>query len=164
MVQATPISEAEQEKPVTPQVKPGVTAHQVQNYEYTQIDSDQDVTQIEDVVVESSSQYLQSMNNGIPGVPDRISLDFLKERITIGRQSGDVRQPDIIFSAENKRVGRMHACIQKENGNYYVVDLGSANGTVLNGEILVPNQPYLLKSDDVIGLVAAHPITYKVVL
>ena len=164
LVQATPISEAEQQKPVIPQVKSVAADRSIQNYEYTQIDSDQDVTQIEDVMVESCSQYLQSMNNGIPGVPDRISLDFLKERITIGRQSGDVRQPDIIFSAENKRVGRMHACIQKENRNIYVFDLVSANSTVIKGGKVVRNQPYLLKSDDVIGLVAAHPITYKVVL
>lgn len=136
----------------------------VPNYEYTQVDTDGEVTQIEGVYAENSSQYLDSMNDGMSGIPERIELNFSKERITIGRQSSDVRQPDIVFSAEYKRVGRMHACIQRENDKYYVVDLGSANATVLNDEILVPNQPYLLKNNDVVGFVAAHPIKYRVVL
>lgn len=136
----------------------------VPNYDYTQIDTDGEVTQIEGMYVENSSQYLCSMNDGMSGIPERIELNFSKERITIGRQSSDIRQPDIVFSSEYKRVGRMHACIQRENEQYYIVDLGSANATVLNGEILVPNQPYLLKNNDVVGFVAAHPIKYRVVL
>ena len=136
----------------------------VPNYEYTQVDADSDVTQIEGLMVENSSQYLASMNAGMSGIPERIELNFSKDRITIGRQSSDVRQPDIVFSSDYKRVGRMHACIQRENDQYYVVDLGSANATVLNGEILVPNQPYLLKNNDVVGFVAAQPIKYRVVL
>ena len=136
----------------------------VPSYDYTQVDADSEVTQIEGVLVENSSQYLASMNVGMSGIPERIELNFAKERITIGRQSSDVRQPDIVFSADYKRVGRMHACIQRENEQYYVVDLGSANATVLNGEILVPNQPYLLKNNDVVGFVASQPIKYRVVL
>jgi pSer/pThr/pTyr-binding forkhead associated (FHA) protein len=43
------------------------------------------------------------------------------------------------------------------------VDLGSANGTLLNGRVLVPNQPYPLQLQDVIGFVAADPIEYRMV-
>lgn len=149
------------QKPV--QTNP-IDAQPVQNYEYTQIDSDQEITQIDGVHIETSNQYLQAMDQGMNGIPMHVDLNFSKERITFGRQSGDVRQPDIIFSSEYRRIGRMHACIQRENNNLYIVDLGSANGTVLNGEILVPNQPYLLKNNDVIGFVAGQPINYKVVL
>lgn len=156
------------EKPVS--VKSAIPEMQKQmqqvvpNYDYTQVSADSEVTQIEGFMVENSSQYLASMNAGMAGIPERIELNFPKERITIGRQSSDARQPDIVFSADYKRVGRMHACILRENDQYYVVDLGSANATVLNGEVLVPNQPYLLKNNDVVGFVAAQPIKYRVVL
>lgn len=134
----------------------------VPDYNYVQTGADDEVTQIEGM--EECGQYLESMNAGMPGVPERIDLNFSKDRITIGRQSSDVRQPDIVFSAEHKRVGRMHACIGAENGRFYIVDLGSVNATILNGEILVPNQPYWLKNGDVVGFVAAQPIRYRVVL
>lgn len=161
-----PVSQQESENAAS--IRPSAMQTPIQqvvpNYEYTQVDADSDVTQIEGLMIENSSQYLASMNAGMSGIPERIELNFSKDRITIGRQSSDVRQPDIVFSSDYKRVGRMHACIQRENDQYYVVDLGSANATVLNGEILVPNQPYLLKNNDVVGFVAAQPIKYRVVL
>lgn len=136
---------------------------EIKNYEYTQIEGEGDVTQIEGEYIRNESNYLEYVNGRVPGIPERIELDFQGDRITIGRSSKDARQADITFGAEHRRVGRMHACIQKKNEHYYIVDLGSANATMLNRQILVPNQPYLLHNQDVIGFVASQPIEYRVV-
>jgi len=51
-----------------------------------------------------------------------------KPRITIGRaRSSDVFLPDQWLS-------RHHAAIEQRQGSYYLLDLGSKNGTLLNGE------------------------------
>ena len=103
-------------------------------------------------------------DRGRMGVPEIISLDFTGKQIFIGRRSNDVNQPDVVFGAEHKRMGRRHACITKEEGSYYLVDLGSANATMLNGERLIPNKAYRLNNNDIVGFIATDPIKYRVAL
>lgn len=45
-------------------------------------------------------------------------------------------------------VSRIHAKIDKKDGQYYLIDLNSTNGTYLNGEILAPNEKTKLQSGD----------------
>jgi len=45
-------------------------------------------------------------------------------------------------------VSRCHCRIYGEDGDYYVEDLGSANGTFLNGERLTPYLPHVLGEGD----------------
>lgn len=53
---------------------------------------------------------------------------------------------------QSKHVSRHHAQIVNISGQYYVVDLGSTNGTFLNGGKLEPNMQYPISSGDVITL------------
>jgi hypothetical protein len=49
---------------------------------------------------------------------------------------------------ESDKASRHHAELRLADGNLVVVDLGSTNGTYLNGERLQANQPLLLQNDD----------------
>ncbi len=52
------------------------------------------------------------------------------------------------YDALEKGVSRMHAALQRREGNLVVIDLGSANGTRLNGKKLDRNAPYTLRDGD----------------
>lgn len=106
--------------------------------------------------------FLQLVESPIPGAPRRISLAFDKPYITIGRTSSDAVKADVLFGSEFRRIGRMHARIEKRNDAYYVIDLGSANHTLLNGQILIPNNPYLLQNGAELAFTVSQPVKYKV--
>jgi hypothetical protein len=56
------------------------------------------------------------------------------------------------FDAYALGVSRNHAQITYEEGRYILQDLGSANGTWVNGHRLLPRIPYQLKNEDLIWL------------
>ncbi len=75
---------------------------------------------------------------------------------TMGRISDNQPiMPDIDFSAykayENG-VSRLHAVIRHNNGNAIIMDLGSSNGTYVNGARLLPNTEQPLHHGDVVAL------------
>jgi pSer/pThr/pTyr-binding forkhead associated (FHA) protein len=49
-------------------------------------------------------------------------------------------------------VSRRHCKIYEEDGDYFVEDLGSANGTFLDGERLTPYLPHVLEDGDKLQL------------
>lgn len=49
-------------------------------------------------------------------------------------------------------VSRRHCKIYQNDGDYYVEDLGSANGTFLDGERLTPYLPHILQDGDTLQL------------
>lgn len=108
------------------------------------------------------SPYLELTESDEPGAVRRIELNFQTPYITIGRISSDEVRPDVAFPANFKRIGRRHARIEKRDGSYYVIDLGSANHTLLNNQILIPNQPYLLQNGMELAFTANHPVRYIV--
>ncbi len=60
------------------------------------------------------------------GEEQRIELD--RDTFTVGRHSAcDLTYPD-------SRLSREHLRLDRDDGNYYVLDLGSSNGTTLNGK------------------------------
>ncbi len=71
------------------------------------------------------------------------------------------QQPDLDltpYGALEKGVSRIHAAICRNDDTLTLVDRSSANGTHLNGQRLVPNQPRVLRDGDEIrlGKLVAH--------
>ncbi|MGC6486692.1 MAG: FHA domain-containing protein [Planctomycetota bacterium] len=76
-----------------------------------------------------------------PGAPT-VTLDG--ERVAIGRLPGnDVHLP-------SDRVSRRHAVVDRDGDRWLVQDLGSANGTTVNGKALEPRAPLQLQNQDVV--------------
>ena len=55
---------------------------------------------------------------------------------------------DMTFYDEGDYVSRRHARITKGRASYFITDLGSSNGTDLNGHPLRPNCAYRLRNGD----------------
>lgn len=75
------------------------------------------------------------------------SLELVKERLTIGR-NGQVGYVD-----DTPGVSRIHCEILRNGSQYSAKDLGSINGSFLNGKKLVPYKEYPLQSGDVLKIV-----------
>lgn len=56
------------------------------------------------------------------------------------------------FGALEKGISRTHASIRRREDTLTIVDLGSINGTYLNGQRLTPEQPRVLRDGDEIRL------------
>jgi hypothetical protein len=77
--------------------------------------------------------------------------------VVFGRRSGIAgdAEPDVDlnpFGADEKGVSRRHVKIQYKSPLFYVTDLGSSNGTWLNGRRLVPNSGRPLRNGDELRL------------
>jgi DNA-binding CsgD family transcriptional regulator len=80
--------------------------------------------------------------------PDQKLIRLTDRGITIGRDPTN----DVTLEAD-QLASRSHAEILVRNGQWYVVDLGSRNGTVVNGRA-TPRYP--LRDGDVIGIGSTH--------
>lgn len=70
-------------------------------------------------------------------------------KLIVGREDpGREIHPDILLYDDAKTVGRIHACFNCENGQWTIEDRNSRNKTRLNGVILTPYEPNLLKDGD----------------
>lgn len=79
---------------------------------------------------------------------ERHELPVDQPRLLIGRTDPATGQtPDVDFSADTA-VSRRHAEIRNREGTLVVVDLGSTNGTKLNGEDLAPGEERPLADGD----------------
>jgi len=56
------------------------------------------------------------------------------------------------FDAYNNGVSRLHALIKTGSKGVFIMDLGSANGTRVNGQKIAANVDYPLKNGDLIAL------------
>lgn len=78
----------------------------------------------------------------------------LRRECVLGRASAD-RRPDIDltgYDAVEMGVSRRHVRISRQFGTALIEDLGSLNGTFLNGERLLPHQSRVLRHDDELQL------------
>ena len=106
--------------------------------------------------------YLELIQSPLSGAMPKISLGFDAPYITIGRLSTDEVKPDVAFPSSFKKISRQHARIQKEGDTYFIIDLGSLNRTYINGQALVPNQPYPLTDGAELTFSEANPVKYRV--
>lgn len=83
------------------------------------------------------------------------TFDLTQEVITIGR---DVTNELVVADAE---VSRQHARVSRTPGGIVLEDLGSTNGTFVNGERLTA--PRVLSSGDLVGLGENVTYTFDVV-
>ena len=86
-----------------------------------------------------------------------------KQDTVLGREtSGSRPMPGDLsrFNAYALGVSRRHAHIGFEKGQYILKDLGSANGTWVNGQWLPPHEPHVLKSENLIWLAKLVFIVY----
>jgi hypothetical protein len=79
-----------------------------------------------------------------------------RNEFTLGRISeGQPIMPDIDLSpyqAYARGVSRLHAVLKRESSHVFLMDLGSANGTFVNGKRLNPNVDHSISNGDVIAL------------
>jgi hypothetical protein len=95
-----------------------------------------------------SSQILLQVNDS-KAEPIHLSV---AARSVVGREDvSSNHHPDIDlvpFGGLEKGVSRSHAMIQRSEDTLTIVDMGSSNGTYLNGQRLVSNQPRVLRDGD----------------
>lgn len=79
-----------------------------------------------------------------------------RAEFTMGRVSENQPiMPDIDlspFKAFDHGVSRLHAVIRNNSGNIVIMDLGSSNGTYINGTRIVPNIEQPLRHGDIVAL------------
>jgi hypothetical protein len=84
------------------------------------------------------------------------------KKIVIGRSdSTSTQNPDLDltpYNALEKGVSRIHAVILRSEDTLSIMDMGSINGTYLNGTRLLADQPRVLRDGDEIrfGKLVAH--------
>ena len=91
----------------------------------------------------------------IRDAPEPILLRPEHETVLGRRDAGSGTAPDLDltpYGALDKGVSRLHAAIRRGEDTLTLVDLGSVNGTHLNGQRLIANQPRVLRDGDEIRL------------
>ena len=79
-----------------------------------------------------------------------------RNEFTLGRISeGQPIMPDVDLSpyqAYTRGVSRLHAVLKREASHVFLMDLGSSNGTFVNGKRLMPNVDHSVSNGDVVAL------------
>lgn len=84
-----------------------------------------------------------------------IVLQPQKETVLGRKDPSSQTEPDLDltpYGALEKGISRMHAAIRRGEDTLTIVDLGSVNGTFLNGQRLTPDQPRVLRDGDEVRL------------
>lgn len=86
---------------------------------------------------------------------DQLSIALkMAERLILGRQSNHMTDsPDLDlapFNAAEHGISRIHATLECNEGGVYLMDLGSRNGTFVNGLALGAFNPRYLNDGDVV--------------
>ena len=97
-----------------------------------------------------SGDYKLIQNQGASGSKE---YELTRPEIVIGRD------PNVDLTIPSPAVSRRHARLTREGEGYLLEDLGSSNGTFLNGERLLDRR--LLKSGDQVRLGQAITFTYE---
>ena len=90
----------------------------------------------------------------IDGAPQHVILEGRPEYI-LGREGAEQVIPDLNlnpYGAREKGVSRVHAALRRDRTQVLLIDLGSTNGTRLNGKPLAAHQPIRVENGDEIRL------------
>ena len=77
-------------------------------------------------------------------------IEYNKASVVVGRKVTDG------VNLDNTLVARIHAHFHYENGNWFLVDAQSTNGTWINNDKLEPNKKYPLHRGDVISFAGSE--------
>lgn len=92
--------------------------------------------------------------------PFAATYEINKAEVTIGRPDAKTgTSPDIPLEWDDA-VSRHHARILRKSDGDYIEDVGSSNGTLLNGQPIAVDTPILLKDGDVITIGERTQISY----
>ncbi|MCS6800392.1 MAG: FHA domain-containing protein [Chloroflexota bacterium] len=82
-----------------------------------------------------------------------VASDGREERKQLAARTTVIgRDPECHIHLHDITVSRRHAAIEAENGRFHLIDLGSANGTILNGRPLAPRTPVELREGDEVAI------------
>lgn len=90
----------------------------------------------------------------ISGAAQAVILEGRAEYI-LGREGHEQLVPDLNlnpYGAREKGVSRVHAALRRDRSQVLLIDLGSTNGTRLNGQALAAHQPARVENGDEIRL------------
>ena len=103
----------------------------------------------------TNSEQTNRITLQVVATGDLISV-IEEDEVTVGRAGiGQPIVPDIDLTPYQglvAGVSRLHASIRIKGEEVYIMDLGSANGTRLNGVKLPPSTPHRLENESVISL------------
>jgi len=79
-----------------------------------------------------------------------------EQSVVIGRadkQTGFMPDIDLMrYNARKHGVSREHACLYRRGQSFYVMDLGSNNGTFVAGRALLPHHAQMIQHGDIVRL------------
>ena len=106
-----------------------------------------------------SVQFAERMNLviSVRGEDARFTYDANSiDELVIGRYDPDTSESPAVdlrnYGGTEKGVSRRHASIIRRDGALRIVDRGSPNGTYLNGQRLIAEQPRILRDGDDVRL------------
>jgi pSer/pThr/pTyr-binding forkhead associated (FHA) protein len=120
-----------------------------------------------EILVPSLENTASSVALPLVGAPDAVVSLYLvdsgqiihlagRTEFTLGRVADNQPiLPDVdfsLFEAYSQGVSRLHASLKIINLRVVITDLGSSNGTRVNGQKIMPHIDYLLNHGDVIAL------------
>jgi hypothetical protein len=101
-----------------------------------------------------TSLQLGQIALAIAGVAQPIILQGRTEYL-LGREGTETQVPDLnlnMYGARERGVSRIHAVLRLSNQQLAITDLGSTNGTRVNGGLLKPNETVRLQNGDEVRL------------
>ena len=125
----------------------------------------EDVTEIftEEQVADDGMLRLRLVDGAGYDCPKLVEIDLHQGFATVGRRDkNNQAQSDYSFDASLSFISRRHFRVEREGDHWVIIDLGSGNGTFINGEALLPNLRHPLFSGDIIMISAKRRLTYQV--
>lgn len=89
--------------------------------------------------------------------PGELAPIYLQEELTVIGKLGNACDAVIDLPT----VSRIHAKIRKREEEYYLSDMNSRNGTIVNGRLLLPEEEYRLQEEDEVDFAQARYIFLK---